>query len=56
MYYIFNQEGTCIGRKSHRVHHDESGLYAKIKNGRFYCLNEKENGYKELTVSKVNWE
>jgi hypothetical protein len=56
IYDIFNPEGACIGRKSLKVVHDESGVYAKIKNGRFYCLNEKESGYKELVVSKVIWE
>ena len=52
----FNPEGVFIGRKSLKVFHDESGLYAKMKNDRFYCLNEKDNGYKELKVYKVNWE
>ena len=56
MYDIFNPEGACIGRKSLKVHHDEGGVYAKMKNGRFYCLNEKDSGYKELVVSKVVWE
>ncbi len=53
---IFNPEGICFGRKSLKILHDESGLYAKMKNGRFYCLTEKDSGYKELTVSKVIWE
>lgn len=56
LYDIFNPEGVCVGRKSLKVLHDESGVYAKMKNGRFYCLNEKESGYKELAVSKVIWE
>jgi hypothetical protein len=56
MYDIFNPDGICIGRKSLKVHHDESGVNAKIKNGRLFCLNEKESGYKELIVSKVIWE
>lgn len=55
-YDIFNPEGAFIGRKSLKVLHDESGLHAKMKNGRFYCLNEKESGYKELIVYKVMWE
>jgi hypothetical protein len=25
-------------------------------NGRMYSLNEKENGYKELVVYRMNWE
>jgi outer membrane protein assembly factor BamB len=56
MYDIFDPDGTCIGRKSLKIHHDESGLFAKMKNGRFFCLNEKDSGYKELIVSKVIWE
>lgn len=56
MYDIFNPDGVCIGRKSLKILHDESGVYAKMKDGRFYCLNEKESGYKELVVSKVVWE
>ena len=56
MYDIFNPDGVCVGRKSLKVHHDESGVYAKFKNGRLYRLNEKNSGYKELVVSKVVWE
>jgi outer membrane protein assembly factor BamB len=56
MHDIFDPDGTCIGRTSLKILHDESGLYAKMKNGRFYCLNEKDSGYKELIVSKVIWE
>jgi hypothetical protein len=55
IYDIFNPDGVCIGRKSLNILHDEGGVYAKMKNGRFYCLNEKESGYKELAVSKVIW-
>ena len=56
MYDIFNPEGVCIGRKSLKIFHDERGVYAKMKKGRFYCLDEKDSGYKELTVSKIVWE
>ena len=56
IYDIFDPDGICTGRKSLRILHDESGIQAKMKNGRFYCLNEKESGYKELVVSKVIWE
>jgi outer membrane protein assembly factor BamB len=53
---IFNPDGVCTGRKSLKILHDESGIYAKMKNGRFYCLDEKDSGYKELVVSKIIWE
>ncbi len=56
MYDIFNPDGVCTGRKSLKILHEESGVCAKMKNGRFYCLNEKESGYKELVVSKIIWE
>lgn len=56
IYDIFNPDGVCIGRKSLKILHDESGVYAKMKNGQFYCLNEKDSGYKELVVSKIVWE
>jgi hypothetical protein len=56
MYDIFNPEGICVGRKSLKVLYDEGNVYAKMKSGRFYCLGEKDSGYKELAVSKVIWE
>jgi len=56
LFDIFNPGGICIGRKGLKILHDESGVYAKMKNGRFYCLDEKESGYKELIVAKVIWE
>jgi outer membrane protein assembly factor BamB len=56
VYDIFDPDGVCTGRKNLKILHDESGIYAKMKNGRFYCLNEKDSGYKELAVSKIVWE
>jgi hypothetical protein len=56
VYDIFNPEGVCVGRKSLNIGHDVESLYAKMRDGRLYCLHEKESGYKELVVSKVIWE
>jgi hypothetical protein len=56
IYDIFNPDGLFIGRKSLKIYNDENFLYARIKHGRLYCLNEKESGYKELEVYKVRWE
>lgn len=56
IYDIFNPEGLFIGRKSLKIYNDENFLYAKIKDGRLYCINEKESGYKELVVYKMRWE
>jgi len=53
---IFTPEGIFVGRKGLRVMSDESGLYAKIRNNRFYNLVEKESGYKELIVYQMFWE
>ncbi len=55
MYDIFNPDGVCIGRKSLNIGHDVESLYAKMRDGRLYCLHEKESGYKELVISKVIW-
>jgi hypothetical protein len=55
LFDIFNPDGICVGRKSLEVFHDESGLHATMKNGHFYCLHEKSNGYKELIVYRVKW-
>jgi hypothetical protein len=56
MYDIFNSDGLFVGRKSLRIYHHPDGLFAMIKNGRLYCINEKESGYKEFVVYKVRWE
>ena len=56
MYDIFNPDGLFIARKSLKIYNDENFLYAKIRDSRLYCINEKESGYKELVVYKVRWE
>lgn len=52
---IFNDEGVFIGRKAMRILFDENGLYARIRNDRLYCLQEKESGYKELVCYSITW-
>jgi len=56
IYDIFNEDGIFTGRKSLEIFWEEGPLYAKGKKNRFYCLKEKEGGYKEIVVYKVNWE
>jgi hypothetical protein len=61
MHDIFNSDGLFITRKSmvgygRWIYPDVSLDRAKAKNNRFYCIREKENGYKELVVSKMRWE
>lgn len=57
---IFNADGFFIGRKKLKAFFNpvEEGfmLWATIKENRFYCKNEKENGFKELAVYKMRWE
>lgn len=63
-YDIFNPDGIFILRKSMItcISYDSLSfsaidyIDAKIKNNRFYCHSEKENGYMQLVVSKVGWE
>jgi hypothetical protein len=60
IYDIFNSEGVFIGR----IGFDNYGqdavqmgpLPALSKNGLLYFVREKDNGYKELVVSRMNWE
>jgi len=56
MFDIFNPEGVFFGRKSLKDFSSSQGLNGKIKNDHFYCVKEKESGYKELVVHKMNWE
>ena len=61
MHDIFSSQGIFIARASMAGY--GSWIYpqirlnrAKAKNKRFYCIKEKENGFKELAVYKMNWE
>jgi hypothetical protein len=56
VYDIFNKDGAFIGRKSLDNYAEYSGLEAIAKKKRLYYLREKESGYKELVVYKMNWE
>ena len=58
---IFNTDGIFIARKSMAgygrwIYPALSINRAKAKNHRFYCIREKENGYKELVVYRMKWE
>jgi outer membrane protein assembly factor BamB len=55
LYDIFNADGIFIYRISLNVLHDESGVYALVKNGKLYCLTEKESGYKEIVIYSISW-
>ena len=53
---IFNSEGVFIGRVSLGNVGRFYPLTVRVKKNRLYCLREKESGYKELVVYKMNWE
>jgi len=57
---IFNSDGIFIARKSiknyGRLNYQLTELNAIAKNNCLYCFQEKESGYKELVVYKLNWE
>ena len=53
---VFNESGVFIVRKSVNIWVWEGHLWAKMIGDKFYCLQEKENGYKELMVYKMKWE
>lgn len=58
---IFNSDGIFIARESIAgyggwVYPGITLNRAKAKNKRFYCIREKESGYKELVVYKMKWE
>jgi hypothetical protein len=56
MYDIFSAEGVFIGRTSLGNSDPSYPKNAIASHGRMYSLNEKENGYKELVVYRMNWE
>ena len=56
LFDIFNEDGIFIGRKSLNIYVWEGYLWARIRAGKFYCLEEKENGFKELVVYKMSWD
>ena len=56
MYDIFNSDGAYIGRTSLGNVGRSFPFTVRAKNGYLYCIQEKESGYKELVVYKMNWE
>lgn len=56
---IFNSDGVFIGRKSIGIFgilgRSLNHRWATVKNRRFYRLINKESGYMELVVYKINW-
>ena len=55
---IFNPEGVFIARASLGGSIDGGIIIfpPKTKKNRFYCIREKESGYKELAIFNINWD
>jgi uncharacterized protein YbaR (Trm112 family) len=57
---VFNPDGVYFSRQSlnsyGKLGWSLEPLLAVTKNGRLYCLQEKESGYKELVVYRMKWE
>jgi hypothetical protein len=53
---IFNERGAFVGKKSLNAFIWEGVLWARMRADRFYSLEEKENGYKEIAVYRLKWE
>ncbi len=57
---VFNSDGIYISKVSIKSYGQFDWgldpLYAVATNNRLYCLQEKESGYKELVVYKMNWD
>jgi hypothetical protein len=61
MHDIFNADGLFITRKSMAgyggwIYPGNSLNRGKASNNRFYCIREKESGFKELVVYQMTWE
>jgi len=56
-YDIFNSEGILINRKTLPIlSGGEIFAFAKIKNNRLYCFQDKKDGYRIFKVYNMNWE
>jgi hypothetical protein len=55
LFDVFDKDGAWIGRKSLNAHVWEGHLWIRIRGRRFYCLQEKPNGFKEIAVSRIRW-
>jgi hypothetical protein len=60
IYDVFNPDGVFVARTAlpnyGRYGVKEAALFAMAKKGRIYCFREKESGFKEIVVYKLNWE
>ncbi len=61
MHDIFNPDGVFIARASMAgyggwIYPGDSLNRGKVKKDRFYCIREKDSGFKELVVYRMTWE
>ena len=53
---VFNSDGVFMGRISLPLSINREYKYVKSLGQNIYGFSEKENGFKELMVYKMNWE
>jgi len=59
LFNIFSPEGVFIGRVSiacRNAQQEQYSLPSMFKGGRFYAIQDKESGYRELAVYRMRWE
>jgi hypothetical protein len=56
LFDIFDEDGVFVGRKSLRAVIWESALWIRMKADKLYALQEKDNGFKEISVYRLKWE
>jgi hypothetical protein len=50
---VFDRGGAFAFRASIPVRHDWNGMHARVRNGRFYAVQEKESGFKALKIYRL---
>jgi hypothetical protein len=52
---VFNPDGVFVARFSLNIFQGFAALTAFVKSGRLYYLREKESGYKQFVVCRLDW-
>lgn len=53
---IFSPDGFYVGRNTINAMYRNGVVAAQVIENHLYCLSEKDSGYTELTVYRMNWE
>lgn len=56
LYDVFDEDGVFTARKSLNAVIWEGSLWARMKGDKFYCLQEKESGFKEIVAYRLKWD